>query len=153
MSANPIPRALVVLSAISAYAASVVTLASMWRHLKNYRRPDAQRLICRILWMVPTYALSSHIALTVGPPVPFYIDALRDLYEAFVLYSFFGLCVALMGGEREMLRSLEKRPWVDVGGCGGRLNVGMNRRTILLDSDRLNFSLLNNRWQTQRLSS
>lgn len=123
MSANPIPRPLIAASALAAYAATGVSLLTMWRHLKNYRRPDAQRLICRILWMVPIYALSSHIALTIDPPIPMYIDALRDLYEAFVLYSFFGLCVALMGGEREMLRRLEKRPWVDVGGCGGRLNV------------------------------
>ena len=89
--------------------------------------------------MVPTYALSSHIALTVGPPVPFYIDAVRDLYEAFVLYSFFGLCVALMGGEREMLRSLEKRPWVDVGGCGGRLNVRVEAASLAVWPGTLNF--------------
>ncbi|KAI9032187.1 organic solute transporter Ostalpha-domain-containing protein [Hyaloraphidium curvatum] len=123
MSSAPIPPALVWLSGAAAYAASLLTLATMWRHLKNYRRPDCQRLICRILWMVPIYALSSHIALTAPPPVPSYIDALRDLYEAFVLYSFFGLCVALMGGEREFLRRLEARPWVNAGGCGGRLDM------------------------------
>ncbi|KXS19790.1 DUF300-domain-containing protein [Gonapodya prolifera JEL478] len=82
--------------------ACTVTLVSIWHHLKNYRRPDCQRLIIRILWMVPVYSVSSYISLN-SWRLASYIDTLRDVYEAFVIYTFFSLCVNFLGGERDLL--------------------------------------------------
>ncbi|KAL1914928.1 uncharacterized protein VTP21DRAFT_7844 [Calcarisporiella thermophila] len=89
--------------------ASLISLHTIWMHLKNYRKPMLQRFTVRILWMVPIYALSSWISL-VSTNASFYMDAIRDMYEAFVIYCFFNLLVYLLGGERALLIMLHSRP-------------------------------------------
>ncbi|KAI8833743.1 organic solute transporter Ostalpha-domain-containing protein [Chytridium lagenaria] len=78
-------------------------------HLKNYRRPDLQRMTLRIMLMVPIYAIASYVSLS-SRYLSDYIDMVRDLYEAFVIYTFFTLLVNYMGGERDLLIILEDRP-------------------------------------------
>jgi hypothetical protein len=58
---------------------------------------------------VPIYACASWISLR-SRYASDYIDTIRDLYEAFVLYTFFNLCVNFLGGERSLLAALEKSP-------------------------------------------
>ena len=36
---------------LSVFGASAVSIYTVWLHLKNYRRPDLQRVTIRILWM------------------------------------------------------------------------------------------------------
>ncbi|KAF9985354.1 hypothetical protein BGZ65_011095, partial [Modicella reniformis] len=69
-----------------------------------------QRYVVRILFMVPVYAISSLVALE-SLEHAFYIDALRDIYEAFVLYCFFNLLFHFLGGERALLIMLHGRPY------------------------------------------
>ncbi|KAI9292334.1 DUF300-domain-containing protein [Neoconidiobolus thromboides FSU 785] len=88
--------------------ASLVSIIAMISHLKNYTKPHLQRYIIRIKWMVPVYAMSSWISL-VSLNAAFYVDAIRDIYEAFVIYCFFNLMVNYMGGERALLRKLYGR--------------------------------------------
>ncbi|KNE62911.1 hypothetical protein AMAG_08089 [Allomyces macrogynus ATCC 38327] len=88
--------------------ACILTARSMIAHLKAYRRPDVQRLILRIFWMVPIYAVSSLVSLR-AKAVADYIEAVRDLYEAFVIYVFFNLLVEYLGGERELAYTLRGR--------------------------------------------
>ncbi|ORZ32527.1 organic solute transporter Ostalpha-domain-containing protein [Catenaria anguillulae PL171] len=79
--------------------ACLISFRSMTRHLLAYRRPHVQRQILRIFWMVPIYAISSLMSLR-NKDAAEYIEAVRDLYEAFVLYLFFNLLVEYLGGER-----------------------------------------------------
>ncbi|KAG9042160.1 hypothetical protein FS837_011225 [Tulasnella sp. UAMH 9824] len=66
-------------------------------------------MVIRIMIMVPLYAVSSLIALF-SLEAAFVIDAIRDIYEAFVIYCFFHLLVAYLGGERSLLITLYGRP-------------------------------------------
>ncbi|KAF8317677.1 DUF300-domain-containing protein [Clavulina sp. PMI_390] len=68
-----------------------------------------QRMTVRIMVMVPLYAIASLISLF-SLNAAFAIDAIRDIYEAFVIYNFFSLIVAYLGGERSVLILLYGRP-------------------------------------------
>lgn len=85
---------------------------TIYTHLLNYRKPILQRHVIRLLLMVPIYSLSSLISLFSIQAAPL-IDLLRDLYEAFVIYSFFTLLVEYLGGERSILILLHGRQEVD----------------------------------------
>ncbi|MBW0490270.1 hypothetical protein O181_029985, partial [Austropuccinia psidii MF-1] len=99
-------------------SAGVATLLSIWcivQQLRNYRKPILQRFVVRILFMVPIYSISSLISLY-SLNTSFFIDLIRDLYEAFVIYCFFSLLVEYLGGARSLLILLHGRqptphPW------------------------------------------
>ncbi|OJT05997.1 Transmembrane protein 184 -like protein [Trametes pubescens] len=59
--------------------------------------------------MVPLYAIASFISLF-SLEAAFFIDAVRDIYEAFVIYCFYDLLIAYLGGERSLLILLHGRP-------------------------------------------
>ncbi|XP_054981918.1 transmembrane protein 184C-like [Sorex araneus] len=64
-----------------------VTLWEILQHLVHYTRPELQRPIMRILWMVPVYSIDSWVALKY-PSIAIYVDTFRECYEAYVLYNF-----------------------------------------------------------------
>ncbi|EJD40989.1 DUF300-domain-containing protein [Auricularia subglabra TFB-10046 SS5] len=66
-------------------------------------------MVIRIMVMVPIYAIASLISL-VSLEAAFVIDAIRDIYEAFVIYCFFQLLIGYLGGERSLLILLHGRP-------------------------------------------
>ncbi|KAL6298516.1 organic solute transporter Ostalpha-domain-containing protein [Sparassis latifolia] len=66
-------------------------------------------MVVRIMLMVPIYAISSFISLF-SLEAAFFIDVVRDIYEAFVIYCFFDLLIAYLGGERSLLILLHGRP-------------------------------------------
>ncbi|KAI8391782.1 organic solute transporter Ostalpha-domain-containing protein [Radiomyces spectabilis] len=86
-----------------------ISLLSVWLHWKNYRKPNQQRQVTRILWMVPIYGISTFVSL-VSLDVAFYVDTFRDIYEAFVIYAFFNLLLNKLGGERALIIMLHSRP-------------------------------------------
>ncbi|KAF9255407.1 DUF300-domain-containing protein [Marasmius fiardii PR-910] len=104
-----LPWSVPVLSGVSTLAAVVVSTTSIWLQLKNYRKPYLQRMVVRIMVMVPLYAVSSFIALF-SLKAAFFIDAVRDIYEAFVIYCFFVLLLSYLGGERSLLILMHGRP-------------------------------------------
>jgi hypothetical protein len=57
-------------------------------HLEFYNRPRLQIRVVRILWMVPIYAVDAWMSLRFKDAA-FYIDPIRECYEAFVIYNFF----------------------------------------------------------------
>ncbi|KAJ6527918.1 DUF300 domain-containing protein [Mycena vulgaris] len=76
--------------------AGLSTLVAVIVSGMNYRKPALQRMVVRIMIMVPIYAVSSWISLF-SLELAFFIDAIRDIYEcpqlqAFVIYCF--LCSA-----------------------------------------------------------
>ncbi|KAG7091858.1 hypothetical protein E1B28_008259 [Marasmius oreades] len=107
-----LPWSVLVLSGVSTLAAVVVSTTSIWLQLKNYRKPYLQRMVVRIMVMVPLYAVASFIALF-SLKAAFFIDAVRDIYEAFVIYCFFVLLLAYLGGERSLLILMHGRPAKD----------------------------------------
>ncbi|KAG2227403.1 hypothetical protein INT45_007428 [Circinella minor] len=89
--------------------ASCISSFSVWLHWKNYRKPNQQRQVIRILWMVPVYGISTYISL-ISLNAAFFVDTVRDIYEAFVIYAFFNLLLNKLGGERALIIMLHSRP-------------------------------------------
>lgn len=101
--------AVLISAGVATFVATVVSAIGIVLQLKNYRKPLLQRMTIRIMVMVPLYAISSLISLF-SLDAAFAIDAIRDIYEAFVIYNFFSLIVAYLGGERSVLILLYGRP-------------------------------------------
>ncbi|KAH8809549.1 DUF300 domain-containing protein [Flagelloscypha sp. PMI_526] len=108
-SGSSLPIAVLTLAGLSTLVATVLSTGSIYLHLKNYRKPMLQRMVIRIILMVPIYGVSSLISLF-SLQAAFFIDAVRDIYEAFVIYCFFDLLLQYLGGEREFLISMQGRP-------------------------------------------
>lgn len=58
--------------------------------------------------MVPIYSASSWASL-MSQDAAFYIDPLRDIYEAFTIYTFFQLLINFLGGERSLIIMMHGR--------------------------------------------
>lgn len=86
--------------------ALLVSSSTIWKHLKNYRKPADQRLVVRILALVPLFSFSALAALY-SPSVIIaeVLTFFREIYEAFVIYTFYSLLTNLLGGEREIIYS------------------------------------------------
>ncbi|KAF9223062.1 DUF300-domain-containing protein [Gyrodon lividus] len=108
-SGSRLPLPVLLLAGISTVVAVVVSGLSIWLQLRNYRKPLLQRMVVRIMVMVPIYAVASLISLF-SLEAAFFIDAIRDIYEAFVIYCFFVLLLDYLGGERSLLILLHGRP-------------------------------------------
>ncbi|EDO47105.1 predicted protein [Nematostella vectensis] len=77
---------------------------SLWgivQHMVNYNKPDLQRRIVRILWMVPIYSIDSWLGLRF-PKAAIYLDSLRECYEAYVIYNFITLLLAFLAMECDL---------------------------------------------------
>ena len=71
------------------------SLREIVKHLQNYTLPKLQRNICRILLMAPIYAVACFLQLRLLQQ-GVYIGAVRELYEAFTVYSFMHLMTDFM---------------------------------------------------------
>ncbi|KAI1877234.1 uncharacterized protein JN550_001306 [Neoarthrinium moseri] len=80
-------------------ASIAATLLSI---IKNYRKPLLQRYVVRILLMVPIYSISSWVSM-VSLTAASVLDPIRDIYEAFTIYTFFQLLINYMHGERSLI--------------------------------------------------
>lgn len=77
-----------------------MSLYLIWKHFEYYYRPEFQRYIVRILFMVPIYSILSCVSFRyVWYSV--YLDVIRDAYEGFVLYSFYHLLLHFLGLDPE----------------------------------------------------
>ncbi|KAF8838003.1 DUF300-domain-containing protein [Paxillus ammoniavirescens] len=108
-SGSRLPIPVLLLAGICTLVAVVVSGLSIWLQLTNYRKPLLQRMVVRIMLMVPIYAVASLISLF-SLEAAFFIDVIRDIYEAFVIYCFFVLLIDYLGGERSLLILLHGRP-------------------------------------------
>jgi hypothetical protein len=71
--------------------------------------PGIQIYVIRILIICPVYALSSALALILAPNGT-YAETARDVYEAFVIYSFLNLILEYCGGETDCVYQIENEP-------------------------------------------
>ncbi|THH09689.1 hypothetical protein EW146_g8614 [Bondarzewia mesenterica] len=108
-SGSALSPTLLIVSGLATLIATLVSAMSIFLHLKNYRKPILQRMVIRIMIMVPLYGISSLISLF-SLEAAFVIDVVRDIYEAFVIYCFFQLLLAYLGGERSLLILVHGRP-------------------------------------------
>ncbi|KIY70667.1 DUF300-domain-containing protein [Cylindrobasidium torrendii FP15055 ss-10] len=104
-----LPLPVLIVSGVCTIVAVAVSAMSISMHLRNYRKPALQRMVVRIMLMVPIYGIASYIALF-SLEAAVFIDAVRDIYEAFVIYCFFQLLLSYLGGERSLLIMLHGRP-------------------------------------------
>ncbi|KAF2004557.1 DUF300-domain-containing protein [Amniculicola lignicola CBS 123094] len=95
-------RAVIIVAGVAALTATLITIVSVWLQTKNYRKPLLQRYVVRILLMVPIYSACSWASL-VSIRAAFWIGPLRDIYEAFTIYTFFQLLINFIGGERALI--------------------------------------------------
>ncbi|ODA76750.1 hypothetical protein RJ55_08021 [Drechmeria coniospora] len=87
---------------VAGVASLAATLFSIWLQAKNYRKPLLQRYVIRILLMVPIYSISSWTSM-VSLTTAAFLDPIRDIYEAFTIYTFFQLLINYVGGERSLI--------------------------------------------------
>lgn len=89
----------------SALVAALIIFCSVLLHLMNYRKPFQQRLMIRIQLIVPLFALSCY-SMLVNPTAvfnKFVIEPVREIYEAFVIYTFFSLLTDMLGGAKSIV--------------------------------------------------
>ncbi|EAU86552.2 DUF300 domain-containing protein [Coprinopsis cinerea okayama7 len=108
-SGSKLPAPILWLAGICSFVAVAVSAWSIYLQFKNYRKPSLQRMVVRIMVMVPVYAIASMVSIH-SVEAAFVIDAIRDIYEAFVIYCFFELLLSYLGGERSLLIMLHGRP-------------------------------------------
>ncbi|KAK0624462.1 Transmembrane protein 184-like protein [Lasiodiplodia hormozganensis] len=99
----------VIVAGVAALVASLLTVLSVWLQAKNYRKPLLQRYVVRILLMVPIFSIASWASL-ISLTAAFWIAPLRDVYEAFTIYTFFQLLINFIGGERALIILMHGRP-------------------------------------------
>ncbi|KAB8076660.1 organic solute transporter Ostalpha-domain-containing protein [Aspergillus leporis] len=106
---SSLAKAVVIVSGVSSLVASLLSLLSIWLQMKNYRKPLLQRYVVRILLMVPIYAAASWTSI-VSLKASLWLDPIRDVYEAFTIYTFFQLLINFLGGERALIIMTHGRP-------------------------------------------
>ncbi|OJJ31508.1 hypothetical protein ASPWEDRAFT_163563 [Aspergillus wentii DTO 134E9] len=106
---SSLARALVIVAGVSSLVASLLSFVSIWLQTKNYRKPLLQRYVVRILLMVPIYAASSWTSI-ISLKASLFLDPVRDVYEAFTIYTFFQLLINFLGGERAVIIMTHGRP-------------------------------------------
>ncbi|KAL1633756.1 hypothetical protein SLS56_002635, partial [Neofusicoccum ribis] len=105
----------IALAASFTIAACLISFYLIYRHISNYNRPQEQKQIIRIIFMVPVYGLTCCLAIKYYSN-HVYLEAVHQLYEAFVLGSFFVLLCRYMAPStrelEEQFREITPRPWI-----------------------------------------
>ncbi|KAL1825338.1 hypothetical protein DCAR_0313490 [Daucus carota subsp. sativus] len=96
----------VIFAGSSVLIALVSSFSLIRQHLVSYTKPEEQKWIVGVLFMVPIYAIQSIISL-VYPKFSLALDISRNCYEAFALYSFGSYLIAVLGGEERVVELLE----------------------------------------------
>ena len=89
--------------------ATFISLCHVIQHLVNFAMPGIQIYVVRILLIIPIYSISSACAIQLGVN-GLYAETIRDIYEAFVLYSFLNLVMEFCGGETDCVYQIENDP-------------------------------------------
>ncbi|RBR16914.1 uncharacterized protein FIESC28_06748 [Fusarium coffeatum] len=91
-----------VVAGVASVVATILSVISIMLQAKNYRKPLLQRYVVRILLMVPIYSIASWTSM-VSLKAAAFLDPIRDIYEAFTIYTFFQLLINYLGGERSLI--------------------------------------------------
>ncbi|CCE61981.1 hypothetical protein TPHA_0B03090 [Tetrapisispora phaffii CBS 4417] len=91
---------------LSSTIAITISFYDIVRHFQNYRKPLEQRLTIRILLVVPIFSLTCFISIVKPGFAHFVTDPIREVYEAFIIFTFFSLLTLILGGERKIVSEL-----------------------------------------------
>lgn len=107
-----LPHWIQTVSGWSALASLVIIFFSILLHLLNYRKPFQQRLMIRIQLIVPLFAILCYSMLRDPTAVfnKFVVEPVREIYEAFVIYTFFSLLTDMLGGAKSIIIMTSGRP-------------------------------------------
>lgn len=79
----------------------LIFLWHLTSHTRHVYRPEVQKRIMAILWMVPIYSITSWLSMMRPSWEPTLATA-RDCYEAYVVYTFVAMLVAILGDGRSL---------------------------------------------------
>lgn len=103
-----------VIAGLCTFLAIGCTCHQIYQHIKFYTTPKEQSWIIRVLFIVPIYSICSWLSLFwFGKSDDYYVyfNAVRDCYEAFVIYSFLSLCYdGYLGGENNIANEIQGKP-------------------------------------------
>ncbi|OBS19485.1 hypothetical protein FPOA_11211 [Fusarium poae] len=91
-----------VVAGVASVVATILSVISIMLQAKNYRKPLLQRYVVRILLMVPIYSIASWTSM-ISLKAAAFLDPIRDIYEAFTIYTFFQLLINYLSGERSLI--------------------------------------------------
>ncbi|OBZ78333.1 hypothetical protein A0H81_01686 [Grifola frondosa] len=91
-SGSSLPLPVLLFAGISTITATSITTNGCTNHAHG---PNLRNIVFHIIILLEA---------------AFFIDVVRDIYEAFVIYCFFDLLIAYLGGERSLLILLHGRP-------------------------------------------
>jgi len=97
------------LAAVFTFFASFISIYNVYLHLTNYTKPRFQLWIVRILLIVPLYGLVSWLSMKMHSEA-LYLETIRDIYEAFVIYCFLALILQYVGGEDTCMNRFNDKP-------------------------------------------
>ncbi|KAJ7295140.1 hypothetical protein O6H91_Y211300 [Diphasiastrum complanatum] len=80
----------------------------LFEHLTSYRKPEEQKWLIGVIFMVPIYSTESFLSLW-NPKLALECDILRNCYEAFALYSFGCYMIACLGGDDRVVEFFERQ--------------------------------------------
>ena len=86
-----------------------ISLMHIGRHLSHFSRPSEQRALVRIIGMVPLFGLFSLLSLNFDG-CSLYVQAGREAYEAYAIYSFLKYLVSFLGEDAQLSRRLSTKP-------------------------------------------
>jgi hypothetical protein len=86
-----------------------LSLYNIAKHAIYYNYPRSQKYIFRILFVVPVFAVSSCISVA-WPEASVVVLTIRDVYEAFVVYSFLTLILEYAGGDYNCIEQIKHLP-------------------------------------------
>lgn len=99
---------MVLLAFIAAAFATSIAMLNIVKHLLNYTRPEFQKSLIRIIFIVPVYSASC--LMLAFPDYAIVVESIRDCWEAVVIYEFLRLILAYCGGESACLTVIMKNP-------------------------------------------
>lgn len=97
-----LPKWIIIVCGFTTLSSVIISILGIFLHLKNYRKPFEQRLIVRILTLVPLFSISCYFML-MSYKIGRLIEPIREIYEAFTIYTFYKLLVLMLGGERRII--------------------------------------------------
>ena len=86
--------------------ACLISTLTIIGHLFYYNERSLQKYIIRILFMIPVYSVATLGSIQDDENHLVY-SAIRDFYEAYVLYTFMQLLIAYLGGYKTLVVHLE----------------------------------------------
>lgn len=104
-----IPTLWLVLAGLCAWAATALSAYEALQHVLNFTRPYLQRHVVRMLGMVPMYALCSWWSIRF-PSLALYLAAIREGYEAFVIYSFMKYLTNFLQRDMDLDSIIDSKP-------------------------------------------